>query len=270
MKPSSRIAQRTTVPFMIGADPEIFVGNDNGVRSIVGLIGGTKRVPRPLPIGEGFAVQEDNVAMEFNIPACATKAAFVKAIADATGFLEDVIQKGYGLRFDKRSAVSFPDTELMTGESHIFGCEPDYNAWTKQKNPRPEATDKNLRSCGGHIHIGFEGLDPHEVVKGMDPYAGVPSVLMDNGELRKELYGKAGAFRQTRYGVEYRTLSNYWIFQPSLCEWAYDAVQRCLNAVAQGVDFDSYRDEIIQAIDGNDRAVAARLIEQHQLQTVLV
>ena len=45
--------------FTIGADPEIFVGDETSVRSIVGKIGGTKEHPLGLPLGEGFAVQED-------------------------------------------------------------------------------------------------------------------------------------------------------------------------------------------------------------------
>lgn len=43
--------------FYIGSDPECFVGNASGVKSIVGRIGGTKDDPQPLPLGDGFAVQ---------------------------------------------------------------------------------------------------------------------------------------------------------------------------------------------------------------------
>lgn len=254
--------------FLIGADPEIFVGDAQGVRSIIGKIGGTKRRPLPLPLGDGFAVQEDNVALEFNIPACASRAAFIKAIADATGFLEQIMQDNHGLKFDKRSAVSFPDSEFYDPAAFQFGCEPDYNAWTKERNPRPASPDKNLRSCGGHIHIGFKGLDPHEVIKACDLFHGVPSVLMDKGELRKQLYGKAGAFRNTRYGVEYRTLSNYWVFEERLCGWAYDNVERALAAVAGGMCFVDDRTAILAAIDGNDKAAAAMLVAKHGLEVV--
>lgn len=255
--------------FSIGADPEIFVGNEQGVKSIIGKIGGTKHAPRPLPIGKGYAVQEDNVALEFNIPACNSRATFIDAIATATGFLEQVMKDAHGLQFDRRSAVSFPESEFYDPRAYEFGCEPDYNAWTKDRNPRPEATDPNLRSCGGHIHIGFKGLDPHEVIKGMDLFAGVPSVLMDNGELRKQLYGKAGAFRTTEYGVEYRTLSNYWVFNPALCAWAYDATEKALEAAMSGMSFEEDKDAIIAAIDGNNRDAAAKLVAKYNLEVVL-
>ena len=257
------------VPFKIGADPEIFVGNDQGVRSIIGKIGGTKHAPLPLPLGEGYAVQEDNVALEFNIPACNSRGEFISAIGKATGFLEELMMTNYGLKFDKRSAVSFPEEEMYDPAAFQFGCEPDYNAWTKARNPRPESNDKFLRSCGGHIHIGYEGFDAHDVIKACDLYLGVPSVLMDEGELRKQLYGKAGAFRKTSYGVEYRTLSNYWVFQQALTGWAYDNTARALDAVATGMSFDSDKATILAAIDGNNRDAAASLVEKYNLEVCL-
>lgn len=259
------------VKFMIGADPEIFVGDDTGVRSIIGKIGGTKHAPLPLtPLGEGYAVQEDNVALEFNIPACGNRAEFIAAISKATGFLEGLMMDNHNLKFDKRSAVSFPESEMYDDRAFLFGCEPDYNAWTKDKNPRPTATDKFLRSCGGHIHIGFKGYDPHEVIKACDLFLGVPSVLMDQGELRKQLYGKAGAFRITSYGVEYRTLSNYWVFDQALTGWAYDNTARALDAVATGMSFDSEKATILAAIDGNDRTAAAHLVGKYNLGVTLL
>lgn len=261
------MAMRAT-SFTIGADPEIFVRDAVQARSIIGKIGGTKHDPRPLPLGKGFAVQEDNVAMEFNIPACKTKAAFVKAIADATGFLETVIKDQYGFMFDQRSAISFTDQELDDPAAHVFGCEPDYNCWTRERNPRPSAQDKNLRSCGGHIHIGFADHDPHEVVKAMDLFASVPATLMDKGELRKQLYGKAGAFRLTSFGVEYRPLSNFWIFKPRLCEWAYDAVDRALMAVSTGMSFDDDKDAILEAVDMNNKDAAMSLVAKYGLEVV--
>lgn len=254
--------------FQIGADPEIFVGDNESVRSIIGKVGGTKQHPLPLPIGEGFAVQEDNVALEFNIPACDSKAAFVSALTKATGFLEQAMKDMHGLHFVKASAVSFPEEEMYDERAFEFGCEPDFNAWTLQKNPRPEAKDKFLRSCGGHVHIGFRGLDPIQVVKACDLFLGVPSVLMDKGELRKQLYGKAGAFRGKPYGVEYRPLSNFWIFSPQTIGWVYDNVRRALDAVADGRKFDDYKVSILEAIDNNNKDLAQQMVKDLSLQVL--
>jgi hypothetical protein len=255
------------IPFSIGADPEIFVGDATGLKSIVGTIGGTKEMPLPLPIGKGYAVQEDNVALEFNIPAARNRAAFIKSIALATGFLEQVCKDQFGLHFVKQSAAFFPEEELQTYAAQQFGCEPDYNAWTLDKNPRPSAPDKTLRSCGGHVHVGTK-LDIIKCVQAMDLYLGVPSVLLDKGDLRKQLYGKAGAYRKKPFGFEYRTLSNFWIFDPALTGWVYDQVGHALNAVAndefpQSLD-DS--DSIQHCINDNDKRMAEHLVRGYNLE----
>ena len=256
--------------FTIGCDPEIFVcDNTQTVRSIIGKLGGSKDHPLPLPIGDGFAVQEDNVALEFNIPASSSRESFIKNVCLATEFLEQAMIDRYGLNFFHKSAVSFPNEELTDPAAFVFGCDPDYNAWTKKKNPRPKADDPNLRSAGGHVHIGLNGQDPLQVVKACDLYLGVPSVLLDEyGDLRRPLYGKAGAYRIKPFGVEYRTLSNFWVFTPELIGWVHDGVSRALEAVSNNFDFDALRDPILEAINNNNKDVAAELVSQYQLQLV--
>ena len=113
---------------------------------------------------------------------------------------------------------------------------PDYNAWTKQANPKPYADDQNLRSAGGHIHVGCDlaKKKPIDVIRAMDLFLGVPSVALDKGTLRRQLYGAAGCMRKKPYGVEYRTLSNFWIFKDSLIDWAYEGTERALKFVESG------------------------------------
>jgi hypothetical protein len=256
--------------FKIGCDPEVFVGDANGVRSIIGKIGGTKEYPMPLPIGDGFAVQEDNVALEFNIPPSGSKAEFIHNLNKATKFLEQAVKDLHGLHFVKESAVSFPESEMYDPKAFEFGCEPDYNCWTGKVNPKPKAKDKFLRSCGGHVHIGVDGLDAREVGKGCDLVLGVPSVLMDQGFLRKSLYGKHGAYRPKSYGMEYRVLSNFWVVNPDdkYREWVYDGVDRVLDMVNSGVEFNPYYEDIVEAIDNNNQDIAKKLIKHFNLNVL--
>ena len=54
-----------------------------------------------------------------------------------------------------------------------------------------------------HIHIGYDNnnIDASlRLVKYLDLYLGVPSVLKDKDKRRRSLYGKAGCFRLTSYG----------------------------------------------------------------------
>lgn len=257
--------------FRIGADPEVFCfKEDVGFKSVIGTIGGTKSFPRPLPIGEGFAVQEDNVALEFNIPASGSKSEFVRNIEQARTFLQTLMFDQYGWLLSKDSATLFPEEELNTPEAKIFGCDPDFNAWTQKVNPRPKAADARLRSAGGHVHIGCDlrGDDLYKLGQACDFYMGVPSVLIDNGELRKQLYGKAGCIRIKPYGLEYRTLSNFWIFDAKHIEWVYDQAEKALDAVRAGTDFSKLKKQIVSCINKNDKDLARQLVEEYELTLV--
>lgn len=256
----------------LGADPELFlVDAANAFVSAVGKIGGTKRNPQPLPIGEGFAVQEDNVAVEYNIPASASKVAFNHNIARAMSYLSDRVSQ-LGLHFVNESAVSFPMKELYTPEAMTFGCDPDFNAWDKGKrNPRPRADDPTLRSCGGHVHVGYTFNTRKDVInfiKHMD-MATIGSVLMDKGEKRRQLYGKPGAFRYKPYGCEYRSLSNFWVFESRLTDWVWDATEMALDAWQNNkFDVDANRDLILDAINNGNKAAATQLIDKYNLLVV--
>jgi hypothetical protein len=220
--------------FMIGCDPEVFLKSKKygHYTSAVGLIGGSKH--KPLAIDkDGHFILEDNVAVEFNTKPAEDVQSFRSSIHKVLDHLRGILPE---YELDKASAVSFPEAELQTPEAQEFGCEPDYNAWTKSKNPKPQAADENLRSCGGHIHVGSDIAinSPIDVIRACDLFLGVPSVAMDHGTLRRKLYGKAGSFRIKPYGVEYRTLSNFWIFDDTFIDWAYQGTQAALNFVANG------------------------------------
>jgi len=220
--------------FTIGADPELFIREKKygHYKSAVGLIGGSKWAPKAID-NEGHAILEDNVALEFNIKPADSLNSFRASIHKVLNHFRSILPD-YIL--DTASAVSFPKEELETPQAQEFGCEPDYDAWRECVNNKPYAEDQNLRSCGGHIHVGSDIAvgNPVGVIRAMDLFLGVPSVPMDKGVLRRQLYGKAGCFRPKLYGVEYRTLSNFWIFDDSLIQWAYEGTQRALEFVEKG------------------------------------
>lgn len=263
--------------FKLGADPEVFLkdATDSFV-SAIDLIGGSKLNPRPLPIGEGFAVQEDNVAVEYNIPASESKQQFGSNINKAMSYLSDQVAM-LGLKFAQESATMFPDKQLLDPRALEFGCDPDFNAWNNGKrNPRPKATDASLRTCGGHVHIGGVNGNPFSTkadvikfIKYMDLFLGVPSTIMDNGDLRKQLYGKAGAFRFKPYGCEYRSLSNFWIFDNKLTDWVWDSTAMAMDAWQNNkFDIDSEQDLILEIINNNNKLMAERLIDKYALMVV--
>lgn len=252
--------------FLIGADPELFLRNPYGkYKSAVGLLTGTKE--EPTPIDEvGHAYQVDNVAVEFNIPAAESLNAFRSSIHKVLDHLRSILP---GLEFSKESAISFPEEELQTPEAQMFGCEPDYDAWNMMENEKPHAADPNLRSCGGHIHVGSPiAVDnPISVIRACDLFLGVPSVALDNGTLRRNLYGKAGSFRFKKYGAEYRTLSNFWIFDDDLINWAYHGTRQALDFVAAGKEILEEDGLLIQqCINEGDMDAYKHLVTAYQLK----
>jgi hypothetical protein len=196
---------------MIGADPELFFKRGDKFISSIGKIGGTKTEPRRL-LGD-FALQEDNVTVEYNIPACKSQDEFVWA---NSLMLDEInrIAKQYDCESVIESSAEFTNDELEDPAARVFGCDPDFNAWDLEPNPRPQCDNPNLRSAGGHIHLGMEkatNKDKISAIRTLDLILGVPLAFMDPESKRRELYGRAGACRFKPYGVEYRTPSNVWL-----------------------------------------------------------
>jgi len=240
--------------FTIGSDPEVFIQDKktNKFISAVGKIGGTKEKPLSIDF-KGNKLLEDNVAVEFNTAVAQDYITFKKMVYYN---LESINNMLPDYNISKVSAAIFTDDELNTPQAQLFGCEPDYNAWTQKKNKKPFSENANLRSAGGHIHIGslIAIKDPIKLVKACDLFLGIPSILMDPDSQRRELYGKAGAYRKKPFGVEYRTLSNFWIFSEETILWVYTQVSKALTFVADGnVILEKHANLIQDCINKTDR-----------------
>lgn len=211
----------------IGHDAEVFVRNERGIiTSIIGHLGGTKEAPLPVDFG---ALQEDNVLAELNIDAATTAEQFVFRTKAVLQQLEQRLPTGWGIEMISSHHYTRQDLISFGEKAMEFGCTPDFNCWTLEKNEisSPYTT---LRTAGGHIHIGFDRVTAEEQVKVMrmaDYLLGLPSVLLDSDKERRTLYGKAGAFRYKKYGAEYRTMSNFWLRDEALMRWAFGSAQRC-------------------------------------------
>lgn len=244
----------------LGADPELFLTKDGEYISAEGLIGGSKNEPKVIS-DEGHAIQEDNVMVEFNIPPSSTKQEFKDNINFVKLHLKTLAEvKGMNIAID--ASAELDPKYLQTEQAQMFGCEPDFNYYLKDFNPAPCAANKTLRSCGGHIHVGYDNPSQATTVRivfAMDVMLGLPSVLIDKDDRRKELYGRAGSFRFKEYGLEYRSLSNFWIRSDKSIEWAYDntmkAIDLAQSELLQRIE-DEYGEQVQYAIDNNDKELA--------------
>lgn len=208
---------------LIGCDPELFVkGADGKHVSAYNMIPGNKREPYRVNNG---AVQVDGMALEFNIDPASNAETFDNNISVVMDSLRQMVPEN--LEFDI-SPVAFFEEEYMASqplEATELGCEPDFNAYTGTKNPRPNGSVP-FRTASGHIHIGWtEGMDPHDpdhfeaccmLTKQLDVFLGLTAPLWDGDIVRRQLYGQLGSFRPKPYGVEYRVLSNAWLKHPEL------------------------------------------------------
>lgn len=253
----------------IGADPEMFIKeiNSNKIVPCVGVLGGTKEKPLELIKGNpDFLIQEDNVMAEFCIPPASTAADFAGNIAYAISLVNNQLKYNIpiGLTTEIKPSHIFDEDQLASDQAKRFGCDPDYNVYTLEQNMPISDMEIRMRTCGGHVHVGYD--DPNEetslaIVKAMDLFLGVPSILMDTDKKRRSMYGKAGCFRLKKYGVEYRTLSNFWIKNPILSSWVFQNTMLAINSI-DNLKIDS-RDQldIIHAINNQDMDYAKLITE---------
>ena len=95
-------------------------------------------------------------------------------------------------------------------------------------------------------------------------YLGVPSVLKDDDTKRRSLYGKAGCFRLTPYGLEYRVLSSYFLSNKITLSWVWNGICKAIEAYNE--DYALADTELVQrAINESDKELAEKLVKKYKL-----
>lgn len=255
----------------IGADPELFLINtETGkVVSSIGIIPGEKGNPyRSKDMPKGFGLEIDNILAEFNIPPVTNKRNFINAINYMKDYIRTFIkEKDKNLDIQCIASKMVDEDQLQSPEAKLFGCSVDYNAYTKRPNPKPKGEATNLRSAGFHIHIGYDNCNSQtsiDLVKYLDMYLGVPSVLKDPDCKRRSLYGKAGCFRLTSYGVEYRVLSSYFLSDNDILSWVWDRVGASIDAYNNCTPIADHT-FVEDAINNSNKDLATKLIKNFNI-----
>jgi hypothetical protein len=231
----------TKYNFTLGADPELFVtdGKTGKIVPVCGKLGGTKALPQWIPgLADGYMFQEDNVALEFNIPPQTSQAHFSAAIARAVQSVQVLAAKaglsvymfqGSSHRFrkdqlDNTPLIETPDLKKIP-QAHIIGCDPDWCAYGANIDDDPvkrKAFDiealGTVRHVGGHLHFGYnkELCPEHIFARLVDAFVYLPHLHQDSQTTRRAFYGKAGLYRPKSYGVEYRSMSNFWVVDSTI------------------------------------------------------
>lgn len=255
----------------IGSDPEFFIQDkDEKLISSIGIINGTKDIPNRLKfLGIGFAIQKDNVLGEFNIPHGYSAQEVSKNISIMKAYISGLLESK-GLHPLYVASGVYEDDQLQSDEAKEFGCSPDYNAWTNSVNEKPEGTSTNLRSAGMHIHIGYDNKSAkrsRDLIKAMDVFMGIPSIIIDTDTKRRSLYGKAGCFRHTMFGTEYRVLSGFFLNDPKLTEYIFGQAFEAIKYLNEfGIDeINNDGNWIVETINSGNIDEAKKIVSKYKI-----
>lgn len=165
-----------------------------------------------------------------------------------------------------------------------FGCNPESIAWLDGDELLTPSLSMPVRSAGGHIHLGasniystfqtkdvlFDKSNKIKLVKLMDLLVALPTLLIspqkDREKQRRNIYGKAGSFRNKKYGIEYRVLSPYFTSDKKLMQMILALSRNCVAQIGMGL-FDEYMERIdteklIIAINECDDKLATDLLNK--------
>lgn len=207
-----------------GSDPEFFIEKNGKIFSAIGILKGTKE--KRVKVGRG-AYYYDNVLAECTIHPAKTLDEAVANVRECFVNFKTLL----GSYKIKTQASHVFDPKLFNHEdAYKIGCDPEECVYElAQVAPDEEEFKKNnMRSAGGHIHLGDEVLQSNysglHAARLLDLFLGIPSLFMDHdptSSARKKFYGKAGRIRRPVYGIEYRSLGNFWLASPKLVRVTY-------------------------------------------------
>jgi hypothetical protein len=189
---------------------------------------------------------------------------------------EEILKKDKDLKcnFGQGVEISQEEMDSLSEQSKQFGCMPSQNTYVKKPTIKIKDASKYMfRSAGGHIHIGTDRLEPEhkEIIKNpkkiiplLDLIVGNTCVLIDrdpgNIERRKN-YGKAGEYRLPKHGLEYRTLSNFWLQSYPLMSFVFG-----LTNIALAIAFNNQEEKYLKQIK---KADIKKAINKNNIKTAL-
>lgn len=251
----------------LGGDPEMMLVDLKSGKIVSSLRVLGKDKHDPIDLGDGIKMYADNVLVECAFPP-ASQEQIVHHIREV--FLRMKAHLGPQYTLFPQASHEYAKEELADKRAWETGCNPNFDVYKEDSNPAAEFTDGN-RTGSCHIHIGDDSLmsmnDKAHAVKVLDIFLGCASVVFDRDQTaqkRRLLYGRAGEFRPTPYGVEYRVLGPWALRQPLTTELAYDLVGYALDIIHSGTSLGIMKSikslDVQKAINENDIMLAKRIL----------
>lgn len=243
---------------MLGCDPEFFFKHNGqivGAETLIPKNGinytpGNYKYDGAHTSGAGqskFII--DGVQAELNPRPNTCRANLANEIAACFKTLKTELtkHKGYEVDFSRTVEISKDNLDKLSDDSKKFGCAPSktiYNKQTTVNIANIDPCEYRTRAAGGHIHIGkaeYATLDRalhkdyEKTILMLDIICGNTAVLVDRdkGNIeRRKVYGRAGEFRLPAHGLEYRTLSNFWLTSYPLMSFAFGMARLAVQLMA--------------------------------------
>ena len=152
-------------------------------------------------------------------------------------------------------AQLFKKKQLLTEQALVSGCSSSYDAWSLRRHTGFDLTKTNWRFASGDIHMSWPNPKDYgrysriNVARFADLFFGCAEVAYTTPTERNKYYGIGGLHRPTPYGVEYKSVGNWWMVNEKRMRWAYTTA---LNAIGHGLTVDS------STLAGKD--LAARMV----------
>lgn len=232
--------------FSFGSDPEFVITHRDKLRSAIGIL---PKKEEAIADKHGHKYYYDNVLAEIAVNPGENRDEVIENVSHALQKLAQILRPA---QFEIRASANYPESELEADAARIAGCNPEWDVYSLKMNEPPENVIEMIggyyqfkvpfRTAGGHIHIGAEKLlNPlfaFNVVRMMDLFLGIPSIFLDTDKTskdRRKAYGLAGSHRIPEYGIEYRSLGNFWFSSPEHVGLIYDLTAFVLNFVEQNM-----------------------------------
>jgi len=261
-----------------GADPEFFLLDERGRPYPA-----SKSIPHDRDSSEEIVY--DNAAAEIRtLPATC-----LEELADDVAYqIKWVCGRPGVVDISVEPTAEFSDEVIAQHpELNSFGCDPSMVLMPDgihESCPRPP-DGVNVRSAGYHVHIGstrpeqltsrhspkykksvstlHETEKQLDVIELLDLFLGVPGVIFEREHSRAARqrrtvlgYGRAGEFRTPAYGLEYRTLGPWPIFDPIWVWWVGSVARCCVMLASNDLDEDLRtivdRETVCDAINRSD------------------
>lgn len=271
-----------------GCDPELFIKKGKRVvASSIATMG--KSMPTDWDGNNEVPVASlDGVQIELNPLPSYCREILRNNISSSIVNLDAKLKPKFSLSFEVGVKIPKRTLSKMPDDCKTFGCKPSYNVATGGESAiEADPSRYFFRSAGGHIHIGnlslsrpakdsvlhgsFDKLssilaNPTRLVPLLDTIVGNTCVIIDRDKAnieRRKNYGRAGEYRLTNYGgLEYRTLSNFWLKAPVLFSFVFGLARMAVNIamnnkdkkIMGAVDYG----EVVRAINENDKGLAIK------------